>query len=343
MQQTAVLGRGHGGAPPVVPPPRPPVAAVPRRRPRWGRRIRAILIVLLVLIVGFGVYLDQNLQRTAALPTDSTTSSSGTNYLIVGSDSRAGLSGEQEQQLATGDAAGQRTDTIMLLHTGSSGSVLVSIPRDSYVPIAGNGTNKINAAFSLGGPQLLISTVEAATGLHIDHYAEIGFGGFVGAVDAVGGVNMCVPQSIKDPKAGLDIKAGCQDLDGTTALGYVRTRATAGSDFDRVARQRAFLSALIAKATSPATLINPFRTVPLASAMTGAITVDNSDHIWNLAGLALALKGVSGGDGVATTVPVGSTPNIGGQDVVRWDKARASALFSAIENDKKPTGSALGP
>ncbi|MEN3300934.1 LCP family protein [Pseudonocardia sp.] len=318
-------------------PPRPP------KRRNWRRRITVAIALILIAFIGFGVYLDQNLQRVAALPADSAATSSGTNWLIVGSDSRQGLSAEDEENLATGDAAGQRTDTIMLIHSGSSGSVLVSLPRDSYVPIAGHGSNKLNSAYAFGGPQLLISTVEAATGLHIDHYAEIGFGGFVGAVDAVGGITMDIPEAIKDPKAGLDIKAGTQELDGATALGYVRTRATASSDFGRVARQRALLSALIAKATSPSTLANPFRLVPLANAMTGTITVDDGDHIWNVASLGLALRGVSGGDGVATTVPVGSTPNIGGQSVVRWDKTRASSLFGALQKDVKPPETALGP
>ena len=221
--------------------------------------------------------------------------------------------------------------------------MLVSIPRDSYVSIAGHSRNKLNSAYAFGGAPLLVSTVEQATGLRIDHYAEIGFGGFVGAVDAVGGVDMCVPQAIKDPKAALNIKAGCQELDGATALGYVRTRATAGSDFDRVERQRAFLSALVKKATSPATLVNPFRVVPLTSAVTAAITVDESDHVWNLAGLGFAMRGISSGEGVTTTVPIGGTPTIGGQSVVQWDKTRAAALFTALENDQKPTGRALGP
>lgn len=314
-----------------------------RKRRNWRRRTVLTIAVILVALIGFGVYLDQNLQRVAAMPANSVAESDGTNYLIVGSDSRAGLTAEDEENLATGDAAGQRTDTIMLVHSGSSGSVLVSLPRDSYVPIAGHGSGKLNSAYALGGPQLLISTVEAATGLRVDHYAEIGFGGFVGAVDAVGGITMDIPEAIKDPKAGLDIKAGTQELDGATALGYVRTRATASSDFGRVARQRALLSALIAKATSPATLLNPFRVVPLANAMTGTITVDDGDHLWNVASLGLALRGVSGGDGVATTVPVGSTPNIGGQSVVKWDKTRASALFEAIKNDRTPPANALGP
>ena len=162
-------------------------------------------------------------------------------------------------------------------------------------------------------------------------------------MDAVGGVELCVPQAIKDPKAALNIKAGCQELDGPTALGYVRTRATAGSDFDRVERQRAFLAALVKKATSPATLANPFRIVPLTSAVSAAITVDDSDHAWNLLGLGLAMRSISGGGGVTTTVPVGATPTIGGQSVVQWDKTRAPALFDALQNDQKPSGSELGP
>jgi LCP family protein required for cell wall assembly len=309
---------------------------------RWGRRIRWIALVVLVALIGWGVYLDQNLNRVEALPAESAAESSGTNWLIVGSDSRADLGAEDQERLGTGDAAGQRTDTIMLLHSGSSGSVLVSLPRDSYVPIEGHGSNKLNAAYAFGGAPLLITTVENATGLRIDHYAEIGFGGFVDAVDAVGGVDLCVPTAIKDPKANLDVQAGCQELDGTTALGYVRTRATAGSDFDRVQRQREFLSALIGKATSPATIVNPFRVVPLADAVTGLITVDSSDHIWNLAQLGLAMRGVTNG-GVATTVPVGGTPTIGGQSVVRWDRDRASTLFGSLQKDETPPQSAHGP
>jgi LCP family protein required for cell wall assembly len=340
--------------PPLRTPDRPPVRTVrrparrpverrPRRRGGLGRRLFVLLVVLLVALVGFLVWVDTKLNHVAALPATSAGSGDGTNWLIVGSDSRQGLTAQEEKDLATGGDVGQRTDTIMLLHSGSSGAVLVSIPRDSYVSIEGHGRNKLNSAYSFGGAPLLVSTVENATGLRIDHYAEIGFSGFVGAVDAVGGVELCVPQAIKDPKAALNIKAGCQELDGATALGYVRTRATAGSDFDRVERQRAFLAALVKKATSPATLANPFRMVPLTSAVSAAITVDDSDHAWNLLGLGFAMRSISGGGGVTTTVPVGGTPTIGGQSVVQWDKTRAPALFDALQNDQKPTGSQLGP
>lgn len=299
--------------------------------------------MLLVLALAFAVYIDVSLNRAEALPADSTTSSDGTNWLIVGSDSRDGLSAQEQKDLATGGDVGQRTDTIILLHSGSSGSVLVSLPRDSFLDVPGYGREKLNAAYAFGGSQLLVKTVEKATGLHIDHYAEVGFEGFVGAVDAVGGVEICAKEAIKDPKAALNIKKGCQEMDGATALGYVRTRATAGSDFDRVERQRQFLSALVGQATSPTTLFNPFRLVPLATAMAGAITVDDGDHVWNLAGLALAMRGVSGSDGVTTTVPVASAGNVGGASVVKWDKTRASALFAALANDEAPAKTALGP
>ncbi len=294
----------------------------------------------MVLAVGFAVYIDSTLARVPALPADSATSSQGTNWLIVGSDSRANLTEEQRAEYATGDPESELTDTIMLLHTGSGPTTLVSIPRDSIVSIPGHGRHKINSAYGRGGgadgggPELLVQTVEGATGLHIDHYLEIGFLGVVSVVDAVGGVDMCVPEAIKDPKAALDIKAGCQTLDQATALGYVRTRATATSDFGRVERQRAFISALLDKATSPATLLNPFRIVPLATGLSSSIAVGDGDHVWNLAQLGLAMRGLS--DGVSTTVPVSD-------GAVNWDRKRATALFDALANDQRPPDSALGP
>jgi LCP family protein required for cell wall assembly len=228
----------------------------------------------------------------------------------------------------------------MLLHSGASGTVLVSIPRDSMVDIPGHGRHKINSAYGRGGgpdgggPELLVRTVEGATGLHIDHYAEIGFLGIVNVVDAIGGVDLCVPEAIKDPKAALDIQAGCQTLDQATALGYVRTRATANSDFGRVERQRAFLSALLDKVTSPAVLANPFRIVPLATQLSGSITVDGSSHVWNLAQLGFAMRGLA--DGVSTTVPVRD-------GVVNWDRERALELFDSLAADQRPPESAFGP
>ncbi|MGO1049621.1 LCP family protein [Crossiella sp. CA198] len=315
-----------------------PVQAKPRRKRRWGRIVLIVLLVLLIGVVAFWFYLDSKLNRINALkdypgrPADTP----GTNWLVVGSDSREGLSEEDREELATGGAAGKRTDTMMLLHIpdGSGPSTLVSLPRDSFVDIPGKKKQKLNAAFALGGAELLVRTVETNTGIHIDHYAEIGFGGFVHIVDAVGGVDMCIDKPMKDPKAGLDLQAGCQELDGAQALGYVRTRATPRADLDRIARQRQFLSALVDKATGFTTIINPFRAIPLANNTVETLTVNEGDHLHNLTGLAWAMRGAADGGLVTTTVPLGASRSVAGVgSVVQWDPARSKRFFDALKND----------
>ncbi|HLV72873.1 LytR family transcriptional attenuator [Actinomadura hallensis] len=308
-----------------------------RRRRRGGRVFGAVLVVLLLVLVGGYFYLDSRLNREAVLVDypGRVADTPGTNWLIVGSDSREGLSREDQKRLRTGRAAGRRTDSMMLLHYGSGGTSLISLPRDSYVAIPGKGRNKLNAAFAFGGPKLLVQTVEEATGVRIDHYAEIGFGGFVGIVDALGGVDMCIKEDIKDPKAGLDLKAGCQTLDGGQALGYVRTRAYARADLQRVENQRQFFGALMEKAASPGTMFNPFKSIPLAMNATSNFTVDEGDHLHHLVRMMWAMRGVSGDGGVTTTVPIGgggSAPGVG--SYITWDRAKASRLFDAIKQDQ---------
>lgn len=301
---------------------------------RVGRVVGIVFVVLILLVLGLFVYADFSLKRTDALHDYSgrPAAGAGTNWLMVGSDSRDGLSDAQKQQLATGDDSGSRTDTILVLHVPGSGKpTLVSLLRDSYVDIPGHGKNKLNAAFAFGGAPLLQETVEGATGLHIDHYMEIGFAGFADVVDDIGGVNMCIDAPMVDPKAGLNLQPGCQDLDGAQALGYVRTRATPRADLDRVVHQRQFLSAVVSKVTSPGVMFNPFRIFPLMSSVPGALTVNNGDHVWHLASLAFTLANK---DLVTTTVPIASTPTISGVgSVVQWDKDKASRLFDALRTD----------
>ena len=324
---------------------RPPPQKLPRwmrvrpRRPRWGRRLGVALLVLLVLLVGLAVWVDLRLQRVDALTdyAERPAATPGTDWLIVGSDSREGLTGERRRELGTGDAAGRRADTMMLLHIprGTGPPTLVSLPRDSYVPIPGRGWNKLNAAYAFGGPKLLARTVEQVTDVRIDHYMEVGFDGFASVVDAVGGVRICVKEPIRDPNAALRLKAGCQLLDSKQALGYVRTRASARGDLDRVERQRELLGALIDKATSPGVLLNPFRNVRLALNGTDSIAVDDGDHVYHLLRFPFAMRAVSGGGGVATTVPVAGTETVpGAGSVVRWDRQRAVALFEALRQDR---------
>ncbi|GAA4853764.1 LCP family protein [Actinomycetospora corticicola] len=289
-----------------------------------------MLGVLLLLVVGFGVYLDTQMTRTEALSSYAgrPSSGSGTNWLLVGSDSRAGLSSAQERQLSTGEADGNRTDTMMIVHVGSFGgqTSIVSLPRDSLVDVDGT-TARLNSAYSSGGPQLLARTVEQSTGLRIDHYAEIGFEGFASMVDAVGGVEMCLDEAIDDPKAGIDLPSGCQELNGPNALGFVRTRAFPNADLQRVQNQRKFLSALMAKAASPLTLVNPFATVPFATSAVRTLTVDESTHVWHLASLGWGMHSVGSG-GVTTTVPVRPSRSVSG--AVEWRDDDAERLWTAL-------------
>ena len=149
----------------------------------------------------------------------------------------------------------------------------MSLPRDTYIAIPGHSDDKLNAAFAYGGPQLLIQTVEKRTGIRIDHYAEVGFGGVLGVVDAVGGVRMCVQDAMKDRKAALDLKPGCQNLDGAQALGFSRSRASARSDLDRVDHQRELVTALMKKISSPTVLADPLRLWKLLSAGSASLTI----------------------------------------------------------------------
>ncbi len=320
----------------------PPPFQRPRRRGRgargWTRRVLLVLLVVLALLVSLMLFFYSRIEKVDALRDydGRPEAASGTNWLIVGSDSREGLSDEQVEELHLGKIEGRRTDTIILLHRPASGKpTLVSLPRDWYVPIPGRDRNKLNAAYAFGGPALLVQTVETVTGLHIDHYAEVGFGGFVGMTDAVGGVELCPARRIRDRKSGLDVQKGCQEMDGPTALAYVRARYfDPQGDLGRVKRQQEFLGAVFDEAVSPATLLNPFRVVSLGDAATTALTVDEGDGPVSLVRFALTMRAVAGGGGKRVTLPVADidyrTP-VG--SAVRSDRAKARALFASLREN----------
>lgn len=325
---------------PAPRPPAQPAGPRPRRKRAWGQVVSASLLIVVLLfsagVLGGTLWMDTALHRQPVL-TDypgRPASGHGTTWLLVGSDSRQGLTVEQQQALATGgDIGNGRTDTILLVHVPAIGSAtpttMVSIPRDSYVPIPGYGRDKINAAFAMGGAPLLAQTVEQATGLRLDHYVEVGFSGFAGLVDALGGVTACPAAPIDDPLAGISLPAGCQKLDGPNALGYVRTRATPRADLDRMANQRQFMSALLHRAASPAVWLNPWRWYSVPDAAADALTVDAGDHVWDLARLGWSLHGSTS----ALTVPIGEFTGSDAGSVVVWDHDAAAHLFDALAAD----------
>ncbi|MFE6197881.1 LCP family protein [Streptomyces sp. NPDC057838] len=326
----------------------------PRPAPNWRRRIKltAITLVTVLVVTSVATYFwaDSKLNRDVDLSKviDRPEAGEGTNYLIVGSDSRAGMSAEEKKKLHTGSAEGKRTDSMMILHTGSNGPTLISLPRDSNVTIpsykgsdsgklyqATGRQTKLNAAYAEDGPELLVRTVEANTGLHIDHYVEIGFGGFANIVDAVGGVEIDIPQDIKDTKSGADLKKGKQTLDGEQALAFVRTRyALKGSDLDRTKNQQKFLSALANQVATPSRILNPFKLYPTMGAGLDSLVVDKDMGLFDLASMFWAMKGVSGGEGTSMNMPLaGNAPN----GNLQWDTAKVKTLVNQLKNDETVT------
>ncbi len=300
-----------------------------RRRPRFRLRYLWILLLLwIVFLVAVPFFAWTKVDKVAFEPSgDRPADQPGTTYLMVGSDSRGDLSEAERKELGTGDAAGQRTDSILLLHTGSGPNLLMSIPRDSIVEVPGHGTTKVNAAFAYGGPELLVQTLENETGIRIDDYVEIGFGGFVDVIDAVGGVEICPTEAMKDPLANLDVKAGCQEADGPTALGYARSRHTSGlGDIDRAKHQREVISAIGRSALSPWTVLNPFRYWRLNLGATSAIAVGEGMSPLRAGMWAIAMTRVNGDSGLTCGVPIADL-------AVNWDADRAPQMFQAIIDD----------
>jgi LCP family protein required for cell wall assembly len=318
-----------GGA--DIPPPLDTGRRGPRfHRPRLRRVIPLILVIWLAFLIAVPLWAWGKVDKIDAIPSSGPANQPGTNYLLVGSDSREGLSKAENRKLGTGGVGvdGGRTDTIMILHTGSGPSMLLSIPRDSLVPIPGHGTTKINAAYAYGGPKLLVKTIQQDTGLHIDHYVEIGLGGFVNIVDAVGGVEICPKTRVVDRRANLNVKKGCQTANGATALGWARSRhAFATGDIEREQHQREIVNQIGHKAKSAWTVLNPWRYFSLSKAATTSLKVSKGTTLFNMADFAWAMGRVNGKNGLTCGMPIANLS-------VQWDHTRALKLLSYLKADK---------
>jgi LCP family protein required for cell wall assembly len=323
----------YADRPPTAPRKPAPATAPPGPKKRsfpYGKVILLLLIAWIAYLVVVPIIAWKRIDQVNATPSGARPADQpGTTYLLVGSDSRKGLTKKENRRLGTGGVGdvGQRTDTIMLLHTGDGPALLLSIPRDSIVPIPGHGSTKINAAFAYGGAPLLVKTIEQSTGVRVDHYVEIGFGGFVNSVDAVGGVKICPTTRMVDRRANLSIKKGCQHVDGITALGYARSRHTSGiGDIDRAKHQREVVSAIGDEVKSPWTVLNPVRYWRINMAGTSSLKVDKDSGVVDLARFAWAMTRVNGKDGLTCSMPIRDL-------AVHWDTERALALLHLIKTD----------
>jgi LCP family protein required for cell wall assembly len=278
--------------------------------------------------------------------------SSAVNYLIVGSDTREGLSREEIKRLKVGGtdvAAGKRSDTMLLIHISKKRdkAAIISIPRDSYALIPEHNNSqgkvipaaysKINSAYNWGGAPLLIETLESMSDLRIDHYVELNFVGFVRMVDALGGVEICTKKDINDPKSHLTLPAGTHVLDGVDSLKFVRTRVFDGlGDLGRMKRQQEFAGAMLRKATSAGVLLNPVKMVDFINSALDSVVTDEGLSQGDLLTLGKQLRNLSASNVRTLTIPLKyyNYNKNGVSAAVLWDPVLASELFERIKNDE---------
>jgi LCP family protein required for cell wall assembly len=263
-----------------------------------------LLIALLIFIIAFPICLlfwaNGQLSRVDALSSMSKTS--GTTYLITGSDERDGAIGTDPS------IAGGRSDTVMILHKPKTGpTALISLPRDTYVEIPGHGMDKLNAAFSLGGPPLTVQTVELLTGMKIDHYLGIEMKMMGSLVSQIGTVNLCSDLTVNDVHSQLKWKPGCHDVGPEQALAFARMRYQDPlGDIGREERQRQVTKQIMNKLSEPVRYLNPFGDISLVDAVTKNLKVDKKTGIIDLIFMIFAMKDANGSNGITGTPPIAS-------------------------------------
>lgn len=307
--------------------PRQPTLTAPTPKRRRRKGWKAVLAVVVVLVIAWPTWLlwHTNASMHHVEATSTSADTRGITYLFAGSDSRDGWNPDDPTE-------GQRSDSTILVHRAPNGqSSMVSLPRDSYVAIPGYGMNKLNAAFAFGGPTLLIATVEQATGLHVDHYVEIGMQGVTDIVDALGGIELCWDADVDDAFSGMIWEAGCHEVDGVAALAFSRMRySDPTGDIGRQMRQRQVLNAVVSQTLRPAVLLNPIKQYQVSTAAGEALTVGNHTNIFNVARLLLTMRKATSSELVGTPPLESVTAMNEVGSVVLWDDSAAAAFFERM-------------
>ena len=315
-----------------------------RRRRRWQI---AGYVFSLLLLAGTGTlrYLYDHLEDIVQEPIAPVEAEEDEmdpfNALLVGSDSREGLTEEEQLRLGAEEVGGQRADTIILAHVDPSNNrvTMIQFPRDLYVPIDGGYSNKVNTALA-EGPSPLVRTIEELSGLEINHYAQVNIAGFRDIVDAIGGVEICIPDPIPfDPKTGIEVteeETGMVTFDGERALRFVRSRNYATGDFERIANQQKFMSAALNKVTSTSTFFRPTRIINLYRAVGDNLVIDEGTKLSRLLSIARRLRSFDPETYEAYIVPnLGTTTNEVGSVVLPDDEAM-DVMFDAVAVNESP-------
>lgn len=299
----------------------------------------ALFGLLFSLVGGWAIYLNDQLadvprmdlgldeQTRPERPTGE--AGAAVNILLAGADAGEGPSIAAAVEDGTWEPGSHRSDTIIIVHiTGDrKHAYVISVPRDTWAGIDGYGTNKINAAFSLGGPSLYVRTLEQFTGLRMDHLAVIDWNGFKDLTTALGGVEVVVPP-------GDALEAGKRTLQGEEALKYVRTRyGLPNGDFDRIKRQQNFLRSIMGKLVSQGTLTNPITLTKSLGAITDNLILDDEFGNGEIRDLALSMRAIKPADVTFVTVPFKRFGRINGQSVVFVDMPRMRALLGSVLTD----------
>ncbi|EFQ83193.1 cell envelope-like function transcriptional attenuator common domain protein [Aeromicrobium marinum DSM 15272] len=324
-----------------------------RRHRRLITGVTTVLVLLMGSVAGYAYHLNAQLNQFGRVDISAVGDGDvdpdegrALNILLLGSDQGEGSEGgdsiEEDAAAASWPSGKYRSDTLMVVHIPRDRSAvhLVSIPRDTYTDILDEdgevqSREKINAAFSTYGPRGAVNTVEALTGLSIDHLAIIDWAGFKDITTAVGGVEVFIPNTFYDPSQKIRWEAGDQVLEGERALQYVRTRyGLLRGDFDRIARQQNFMRSVMNKMLSRGVLANPVSLANTLGALADNMTLDSGWSTGNLRNLALSLRGVGSGTVNFLTAPVATTEELAGVgSIVRLDEARATELWQAIASD----------
>ncbi len=362
MARYDVLDDSSGGLGDGTPAwPQRPREGYPPRRPRVGRsrgvRILGwIAVIMTVVVVSSSLvayaewrHLLGNIQKEnvrGLLGKRPPKYNSALNILLIGSDSRAGTN----RRFGRG-VRGARSDTMILMHISPrrTGATLISFPRDSMLQTLGckpDGMGHpgkqpslqlemLNETFDLGGAPCTWKTIETLTGIHIDHFVEIDFSGFQSMVNAVGGVDVCLPTAINDPASKLNLTAGVHHVNGAQALAFVRERHVGqGSDLQRIQRQQYFMAAVAKEVTTSNMLGDPGKLISLANAATHSVTTDSGLDTGTLLKIAESMRGLHPGSVSMISVPVVPDPS-DPNNRVDWAQPQAHTLFDAIKFDNK--------